>query len=46
MKISFCGNTWGGTLVAMPDVQSSLNVRCDSLHEISMRLKGIGIVLD
>ena len=31
----------------MPDVQSSLNVRCDSLHdEILMRLKGIGIVLD
>lgn len=29
--ISYCGNKWWGTWVAMPDVQSSLNVRCDSL---------------
>ena len=32
--------TWGRTLMAMPDVQSSLNVRCDSLQdEIYIRKK-------
>ena len=33
MKISYFGNTWGGTLVAMPDVRSSLIVRCDYEHD-------------
>ena len=47
IKISYCENTWGQALVAMPDVQSSFNIRCDSLHdEVLIRLKGIGIVLD
>ena len=30
---SSCWKTWGGTLVAMTDIQSSLNIRCDSLHD-------------
>ena len=34
MKIAYCDNTWGGTLtVAMPGVQSCLNVRSDFLHD-------------
>ena len=34
-KMSYWGDTWGGILMAMPDaqLQASLNVRCDSLHD-------------
>ena len=33
-KISYSGNTWGGTLIAMPYVQFGFSVKCEYLHDV------------